>query len=238
MIMCQLIIDTRERGLIDELNKHGIPHQIKQLELADILFEGPDELLLAIERKTMKDLEQSNKDGRYREQRSRLINNYVQKGIRVWYLIEGFGSACGLSMNTSLSIFVNLMIRDNIGVYHTRHVQDTALFLKKLKEKFEVHPAEVLFGGKNTEIGEYLSTIKLRKKENLDSKSIYILQLAQIPGMSVKSAEAIQEMYKTMASLCKACEEKGTEVVVNIVVGKRKIGKVLSKRIYDSLIGT
>jgi ERCC4-type nuclease len=235
--MCQLVIDTRERALIDELHKCGIPFQIKQLDLADIIFENCSAPLMVIERKTMKDLEQSNKDGRYREQRARLISNYVQKGINVMYIIEGFGQPCGLPMNTVLSIFVNLIIRDNISVYHTRNVADSAKFLAKLKEKFEEHPSEVLWGGKNTVSSEYLSTVKLRKKENLDSKGIFLLQLAQIPGMSVKSAEAIQVVYPTMISLCNACEEKGTDVVAEIIVGKRKIGKVVSKRIYESLIG-
>jgi len=235
--MTQLTIDTREHALIEELNKSGTVFQVKQLDLADIIFENQSGPLLVIERKTMKDLEQSNKDGRYREQRTRLISNYVQKGIKVMYLIEGFGQPCGLPMNTVLSIFVNLIIRDNISVYHTRNVVDSGKFLVKLKEKFEEHPEEVLFGGKGTATLEYLSTVKLRKKENLDSSSIYILQLAQIPGMSVKSAEAIGKVYSTMAILCKACEEKGIDVVAEIVVGKRRIGKVLSKKIYESLTG-
>lgn len=225
-----MIVDTRELALIEHLKKIGTEFQTRQLDLADIIFEGKKGILMAIERKTIKDLEQSNKDGRYREQRARLIDNYVKNGIKVLYLIEGYKIDNGIFM----SMFVNLIIRDNIGVYHTPDVQESTRFLVKLKEKFGEHPEENLFG---KGIVGYLGTVKLQKKENLDPKSIYILQLAQIPGMSVKMSEAVQEVCPNMPDLCKWCEGQGENVIADIKVGSRKIGKVVSKRVHDSILG-
>ena len=65
-----LIIDSRETKLLALLR---IPHTVESLPIGDIMIESPDHRLL-IERKTCEDLTASIKDGRYREQRSRLLS--------------------------------------------------------------------------------------------------------------------------------------------------------------------
>ena len=133
----EIIIDNREKKLITEFTQNNYEIKVKQLPLGDIIITRNSTENIVIERKTISDLASSNVDGRFREQRARLIENYVKKGIKVIYLIEGFNYANNetrLESSTALSIFVNLMIRDNISVYHTRNVNESYLFIRKLAE--------------------------------------------------------------------------------------------------------
>ncbi len=55
--------------------------------LGDIIFYYNDEIRYVIERKTICDLYSSIKDGRYKEQKARLFNNYAKN--QIIYLLEG-----------------------------------------------------------------------------------------------------------------------------------------------------
>jgi ERCC4-type nuclease len=81
-----LKIDTRERQIKDFFR--GLPYvKIQNLPLGDIIFQWDNENILIIERKTIDDLAHSIKDGRFREQKMRLISNYPTS--KIMYLIEG-----------------------------------------------------------------------------------------------------------------------------------------------------
>jgi ERCC4-type nuclease len=90
------IVDVRERDLIKLLTNP----QTKSLPIADIWIgiSGEDitaplpplqKGALLIERKTIRDLEASVLDGRYREQRQRLIAFCQEQGATPMYLLEG-----------------------------------------------------------------------------------------------------------------------------------------------------
>jgi hypothetical protein len=91
---------------------------------------------------------------------------------------------------------------------------------------------------------EYLSTIKLKKKDNLTSNNCSILQLAQIPGMSIQNAQIIINAYQSLANLINTYyqtdEDKRSMLLSDLEISiangkKRKLGKVLSERIYQYL---
>jgi ERCC4-type nuclease len=86
-------IDTRESKLFNEINKKNIPENCtvikKTMPLGDIIIANDDDLeILIIERKTLRDLAASIKDGRYTEQSFRL-NNCNCHNHNIIYLIEG-----------------------------------------------------------------------------------------------------------------------------------------------------
>ena len=60
--------------------------EIVSLDLGDIVIQNGDDAIV-IERKTIADLAASIQDGRHREQKARLIDNYPQS--RIVFLIEG-----------------------------------------------------------------------------------------------------------------------------------------------------
>jgi len=235
------IIDVRERDIIKAMNP---PFETKQLDLGDIIFvdEESDNPLLIIERKTVSDLAASIKDGRAREQKARLIDLYVKKGIKVMYLIESFDSPksgkTGLPHNTLLSSLINTIVRDNIMVYHTSGVEMSTKVIAKLSEKINEHYNKGLYGNQET---DYTSKLKLKKKENKKVEDSIIFLLCQVPKVSVTVAEAIRKEYPTLMSLCKAYMEKETEkekelLLANMMLNeKRKVGKVISTNVYHYL---
>ena len=85
----KIIIDSREIQLYNilierDLDKYSIYISKEQLELGDIRIIS-DNIDFIYERKTMNDLLSSIKDGRYKEQKHRLLSNH--KNIN--YIIEG-----------------------------------------------------------------------------------------------------------------------------------------------------
>ena len=93
---------------------------------------------------------------------------------------------------------------------------------------------------------DYLTTIKTKKKDNMTPEMCYLFQLCQIPGVSSNSAKVISTKYPNMTSLINEynntlelndkelmlCELKMTSQTGKV----RKLGPVLSKRIYNYLI--
>ena len=83
----KLVIDNRENKLIEHFkNREHV--EIKMLEIGDIIFYHEDKIVLLIERKTITDLSSSIKDGRYREQKKRLLCCGIPVD-KVLYLLEG-----------------------------------------------------------------------------------------------------------------------------------------------------
>ena len=91
----------------------------------------------------------------------------------------------------------------------------------------------------------YLQSIKKCKKENLTPKIWNQIALTNIPGISTTIAIKINEHYPSIRNLLQAydnCsnEEESIKLISEIILTdtdkqKRRIGKVISKRIYDYL---
>ena len=89
-----LILDCREGKLIKLLQDLNINLDVKQLDIADIhVLDNSNQIRYIIERKSIPDLISSLKDGRYREQKMRVIsslkNNPEFSRAQFLYLIEG-----------------------------------------------------------------------------------------------------------------------------------------------------
>ena len=72
----ELIVDNREsiKTYFTEKNYSWVKYQ--NLLIGDYIFKHNDELITIIERKTIEDFAASINDGRYREQKERLIAKY------------------------------------------------------------------------------------------------------------------------------------------------------------------
>lgn len=237
--LVQTVVDTRETELIDAMREVGAPFIVEQLDLGDIVFRHNDTPVLVIERKTLKDLAASIKDGRAREQKARLIDLYVKQGIKTMYLIEEFHTPnmdrCNIPFTTLLSSVVNTMVRDNISVYHTPNLQMSAKTIIRMGEKINEHFAKGLFATQET---DYISQLKLKKKDNkrVDDSMIFIL--CQVPKVSPTVAEVIREKYPSVMALCAAYSELEDEKERELLLStlrlneKRRIGKVISTNVY------
>ena len=227
-----MIIDNREKDLINLLNEKQIPFQSENLELGDILYKLDNNDILLIERKTVNDLMASIKDGRHREQKLRLLKKQ-NEGCNIFYLIEG-SFLYNKNKDTLYSAVLNTLMRDNIKVIFTGLIEETVSFLLKIESKLNFYNNQE---NNNVKNNKYLNTIKTCKKENLTKEICFQAMLKQIPGVSSLCAESISKIYPSMNDLLKKYNEFENEddknnLLSDIMINKKKIGKKLSEKIF------
>jgi ERCC4-type nuclease len=230
-------LDTRESELIKLFEGiDGI--SVKQLEVGDIWIgeDSTGKILedgLIIERKSIRDLEASILDGRYREQRGRILAYCQENKARPLYILEGsLGSNTGRLEKTAIIKFINrLILHYQIPVIQTGSVQETSEVIKCLIQQWnETDPLKSI--KHKTDMVKVTDGIHVQKKANAsDHRQFAISCLAQCPGVSVKIAEALIDNFKTL----KGVIEAPVKDIENLKVGTRKIGPVVSKRLSDIL---
>jgi len=227
-------LDTREGELIRLLQA---PQDIvKQLPVADIWIgitesNSISEGGLLIERKSIRDLEASILDGRYREQRGRLLASCHENKTQPMYIIEGsFSSGTGRLTKKALMKFINrLIFHYNIAVMQTASVNETAELIQTLVEQWKEDPTSLQ---RTTELIKVTDGIHVQKKANaMDPRQFAICCIAQCPGVSVKAAEQLVTIFGSLPGVIKASKEE----LEQVKVGLRKIGPVVSKRLYELL---
>ena len=192
----ELIIDNRERDLIKWLEDNDIEFSKENLDLGDIIFKKDGRMVILIERKTLGDLSSSIKDGRYKEQKIRILNS-ISPSIRKIYLIEGTDMKCfKLPHNTFNSIMIHTMIRDNIHVKRSSNLGDTGNFIINIYNRLN----KIKFTD-SSKIENYSETCRPNKKSNITSKVCCLNMLQQIPGVSSKLAGAFYNNYGNMQML-------------------------------------
>jgi crossover junction endonuclease MUS81 len=260
MTSISLIIDHREKDL-----KVAFPNaEYLNLDLGDIKITYNGNLVLLIERKTMNDLIASVNDGRYREQKKRLLESGIPQS-KLMYILEGSLNDIPGHLKTLYGMIINTTFRDHLTVLKFEDIDETIFFLKRIIKKLEdkdpslvslsllasnkdENKTEQEGGDDNKDTVnnnlEYLSTIKMKKKDNLTTSNCSILQLAQIPGMSIQNANIILDKYKSIANLIKSYfeieESKRIKMLMDLEIPisngkKRKLGPILSERIYNYL---
>lgn len=227
-------LDTREGELIRLLQA---PQDIvKQLPVADIWIgitesNSISEGGLLIERKSIRDLEASILDGRYREQRGRLLASCHENKTQPMYILEGsFSSGTGRLTKKALMKFINrLIFHYNIAVMQTASLSETAELIQTLVEQWKEDPTSLQ---RTTELIKVTDGIHVQKKANaMDPRQFAICCIAQCPGVSVKAAEQLVITFGSLPGVLQATKEE----VEQVKVGARKIGPVVSKRLYELL---
>lgn len=249
--MVELVIDNREKKLIDLFKKNdSINIEIKQLELGDIHVVFDNNTVFIIERKTIQDLLSSLTDGRYREQKIRVLsslkNDTKYCNCKYIYLIEG--SIEGYNEQIKKKYYgtlISLQLRDKIIIFKTDNVKESYNFLTRLKFRIENKNDFISLTNNQsdeTQNNQYLNTIKSKKKDNITPTNCQILFLTVIPGISVNIATKIIENYTTINKLIesynKCLSKEDQEIMLKDIqiTTKRKLGKVLSKKINNYLI--
>ena len=195
--------------------------KITNLPIGDfIITENLDDnsgIKLAIERKSLNDLYSSIIDGRFREQKSRLLDS-IGETSKICYLIEGtlpinVGDGRGTLLNGGTfdklitnkksnmirGSILNLIFKHNYRVLQTKNKVDTFDNILALYKKF----ASGDFS--NTTSIQQGGVVKLiRRSENI--KQLKLLnQLCLIPGVSPTIANAIIDWLKQKADTDDCC---------------------------------
>lgn len=226
-------LDNRETDLCTLLQKES--PMIRQLPIADIWIGMNEENILegglVIERKSIRDFEASILDGRYREQRGRILAFCQEHKTSPMYVLEGQLSSQTRSLpkSTLMKYMNRLILHYQIPVIQTTSVQETSELIQTLVEQWKEDPTALQ---RTMELVKVADGLHVHKKANAsDPRQFALACLAQCPGVSVKMAEAIMNHYGTLRAVMDA-EPKDIE---QIKVGTRKVGPVVSKRLHEIL---
>ena len=215
-----LVIDDREKALRQEL---GDSCSVRRLLIADALVcaDNDSSPCMAIERKTVPDLRASLVDGRFAEQRSRMVDHYTADCCA--YVIEG---QCE---DSEMGVLMSLRFRDRIVVMQTSGVAETARVLTKLSELAEqgrlVHrPAPPA------------AMAKVKKASTACPKAALVAFLTTIDGVSRKIALVIGERFEGPGHLSRTCAESGAAALRDLQCGARKLGPKLAGKIVQAFM--
>ena len=205
-----IIVDIREDSLYNDIfdrdldiYKDKIDIVKASLDIGDIHIKYND-ILYIFERKTVKDLISSIHDGRYREQKARMLSIY--NTIQLSYIIEEddvISSKIYSNKSAIQGAYINTMFRDNIRILFTKKISETATLLLSIAVKIIENPKRFISAENAQGDACYTDYIKLKKKkiENIDEETCYIMQLSQIPHISNIIAKNIAKIYPTMPNL-------------------------------------
>ena len=240
-----LEIDYREKCLKEYFDSKPYCNVVN-LTLGDIVLKYDNNIILLIERKTAEDLAASIRDGRHKAQKYRLMNSALSSK-NIIFLIEGelknmkHGKVDKKTLQGSI---INTMFRDGFNVYRTENITETIYFIERLMDKVlkDKKCVSNLLGVVDESKLDYIDTKVLSKKKCLTPEVYNQLVLMQIPGVSKVFVETIMQKYSSIKKIINEynnlAEEKEKENLLadlELIGKKRKIGKVISKRIYEFL---
>lgn len=225
-----MLYDTRERELI--ARSPSIP--TRTLDVGDIWIGLSGEEIakggIVAERKTVADLEASILDGRYREQRTRLLTYCQQRQARPLYIIEGtLDRIAGKFTEDVLRKFLNrLQLRYGVAVIQTDCIEATIKLCETISSQIMKEPAAFLETDGAQK--EYAHTVHVNKGANReDPKAFASIVLQQCPGVSANIADAILTAFNgSLKAVFSANEGEIAAIKIN---EKRKVGPVIAKRL-------
>lgn len=258
----KLLIDYREKHIIDLIgqeqkwNNVEMTIEITNLPVADFVFiidneQEQNKSSILIERKTYSDLESSIKDGRFRQQKSRLIES-TNNPQNILYIIETNKNI--RNNNIVFGSILNMIYKHNFKVLFSKSHEETLTLLSLIYKKLqngdininreelgegiqkEVHEIDDL----NTNYSQIISPLKLLSKGDNIKNKLFQCILTVIPGVSISIANKIVELYPTLKILIDTYEKLENDklkenLLANIQINSRKLGPALSKKIWKTL---
>lgn len=255
----RVVIDIRENDLWEALQPYvraddgAIPEcgwyvEKGLLDVGDIAFykdasEDTATPFVILERKTADDMGASQKDGRYREQRARLLA-LRGTGTSIAYIVESPPWSPTLSRTWCRGTFnevhlqqaiVRLQFRYTIPVFMAASIKETVQWIRRISNCL-VTDTSVFQTGLATNVADaaavYTDAIHVKKASNSSPERIFLSFLLAIPGLGKVAADAISNATNNkFQTLYEFTEEQ----IATIPVGKRKVGSTLAKLLYTTL---
>ena len=211
----ELVVDKRERHLLALFGDGGV--HADTLEVGDISCTYPNGSCWVAERKSTQDMANSIKDGRWEEQKARLVSS----GLHVFYILEGgFKGVQGLPYGALVGAYTTLLLHPNIAsVCRTTDIAETKFVLTQLAQKCHVVTKP-----------ESLGVVSSKRKKDDDIRNIWIRQLACIPSISEHIAATLLDHFGSMSALREALSNPETFPIVQLsrgaCLGKKRIAKL------------
>lgn len=268
----RIIIDYREHDLYNLMESfmmgkmYSSNLEKENLLLGDIHLTSENSTpLVIIERKTIKDLLASIKDGRYNEQSYRLEHSCELHNHNIIYLIEGdLHSVNGVEQKLTYNSMISLLLYKGFSVFNTKDIHGTMKFIIQMSEKIDKNlvkgkaPYYWYLRNDNTESSqlsshnanvsnpstvsaiEYANVVKKTKKDNITKENIGHIMLCQIPGISANVSKSLMDGHVDFRSFLDALKENPdilNDKVIETSNGKtRKIAKTIIDNIKNYLL--
>lgn len=234
-------IDCRESGLITLCTNANFEFIQKSLDIGDILITNEEDVVLCIiERKTTSDMIASIKDGRYKEQHNRLVNNFDKKHIL--YIIENYKSFSTLIDKRLESSIIHSIFRDDLKFMFSKNLEDTFYMIQSIFERVQKNPSYFMPNQtcSSTETNNYFHQKNIKKTTN-SIESVNANLFCQIPGVSSKTAFGLVGEFSTiynMISTLKQLESEAEQISLlsGIKINSRKMNKSIVQNIIDFLL--
>jgi ERCC4-type nuclease len=242
----KVYLDMRETALFGVLtalpDMSGVPVELKALDVGDLAIttdlSGAEQMACVLERKSADDLGSSLTDGRYREQRARLL---AQRGTgtAIGYLLEipsipARGWCQGRFTQKDLRTAVlRLQLRYTIPVIQTSSLQDSAAYVAALVKSLTADPLVFRSGLATTAAAAanvYTEAIHVKKADNSSPDRIFRSLLRVVPGLGPVAVEAIAAHCKSSFPALFALTK---EELAALSTGKRKLGAPMAEKLYN-----
>ena len=233
-----LKIDHREgkckeaiQPFIDEYKWNVV---FEQLEYGDFQIVPKDhtEPIFLFERKTIADLLASIKDGRYKNQKSKMLENY--KSTQYFYMIEGKlkYSVSPKSKQDKIihSAIINTIIRDKIGCLFTSNYEETVECISSIFMRYIAEPDKYKIESQPIE-----KQIIVETSSQDSSQTIFKKMLCQVPHINDKTAQAIVDQWGTMKEFILAFHTKTKEEQQKELNQIKVNGRKISKRVVEEI---
>jgi ERCC4-type nuclease len=199
----ELVVDDRERAVIIYLSKI-LKVKVERITVGDYAFVYKGKVIVIVERKSLKDLASSIKDGRM-ENNNKLLEAQKKHGCQILYIVEGSAYPTlerrigRMSYKCLQGKLDSLLFRHNIKIIWTKDCEHTAKRLAGLAETFTKFAKDGLYGEfKNVKVGANraveINTV-IKPKHKLNQDQVHLQMLTKLSGVSYKTAMAALQYY-------------------------------------------
>lgn len=254
-----LYVDSREPDKVKTSMPKFVtsPDEVKieTLPAGDFwIVDNENQPICIIERKSVSDLSASICDGRFAEQRNRLLEHADR--VIIVYIIEGsLAQPTRVHMRSLCGSLENLTLKYNIRIIPTGNKIQTMTTIASIFQKFKNGQLQAVTT-RPSPVGELStstqdspvnnsthdsSTVIMRvksKMQALENVPAIAQMLVAIPGVSSKLAMCISEHYTRAADIVLAISQDRDAVqktLSDISVGKRRVSKTVVERIIEWL---
>ena len=227
-----LKIDHRE-GKLKELfdASKDIQFVYENLEFGDFQLVLDGDIKCILERKSIDDLLASIKDGRYKNQKARVLATFAPS--QIFYIIEGKRPVYSSQQTKDKivhSSIINTCLRDKIGIFTTNNVEDTFALLCGIYKRFKEDPLKYTVPQKVEE-----ETVVITSASS-STEQVWKAMLCQIPGISEKSAQVIVDKWPTFQSMYTELSGMDNSSKITVLDGLKHNQRRLGKRTVDGIL--
>lgn len=230
-LQMSIIVTPGETFLLEAFAQAGVTVITENLLVGDIHIRKNDQTLYIFERKAKGDLDASIKDGRYREQKGRLLETGVPPK-NIVFIIENLTKPRDAPSRKRIwSAICNSQHRDGFSVFQTKNAEETVDYILGISRSVEQ------FDGTEDCSKKDIVNVNIKKRQVLQNEW-FTYTLTLIPKCSLSIATVITTAYPTMSIFLEAIKELGVKCIADLKHGssQRRIGDKLSTDICNTLL--